>query len=154
MATLQELIVELDGASFLPRPYDAAGAIHSAITASVAASGPTTITGTVGGLSTVYMTSGAFPGWTRKVLTITSIVLSPSSPSVAAGSSEQFTATATFNDTTTGNATSQVVWTTSDATIATINSAGLALGVSKGPVTILATGANGAVVGTTTLTVT
>ncbi len=90
-----------------------------------------------------------------RVLTnaIESIVVTPANPSIALGSSQQFTATATFSDGTTGDVTGSVVWSSSDNTIATISVGGLATGVAAGgPVTITATA--GAVSGSTTLTVT
>ena len=56
---------------------------------------------------------------------LTSIAVTPASPSVAKGLTEQFTATGTYTDGTTANLTSQVTWASATASVATIsNTAG------------------------------
>ena len=64
---------------------------------------------------------------------------------------QQFTATATFGNNTTGNVSSQVTWTSSAPSVATISSTGLATAVAVGTSTITAT--SGTVNGTASLTV-
>ena len=83
--------------------------------------------------------------------TITSLQISPLTTSVQPGNTQQFTATATYGNNTTGNATSQVTWASSSTNIATISSGGLASGVALGSTTI--TCSSGSVSASTTLTV-
>ena len=64
----------------------------------------------------------------------------------------QFTATGVFSDSSTQDLSSQVVWTSSNGAFATIDSAGLASGISTGSLTITAT--SGAISGSATLNVT
>jgi 6-phosphogluconolactonase (cycloisomerase 2 family) len=84
--------------------------------------------------------------------TLTSISLSPLTPSVSVSSTQQFAATGVYSDGSKQTITSSVTWTSSATTIATISSGGLATGVAAGTTTI--TAASGSVSGTTTLTVT
>ena len=83
--------------------------------------------------------------------TITSLQISPLSTSVQPLNTQQFTATATYGNNTTGNATNSVTWTSSATNIATISSGGLATGVAQGSTTI--TCSSGSVSASTTLTV-
>jgi len=83
--------------------------------------------------------------------TLKSIAIAPTNPDIAAGSSEQFTATGTFSDGTTENLTSQVTWTSSNVSVATVSPSGLATTAATGTTTITATMLG--VSGTTTLTV-
>ena len=69
------------------------------------------------------------------------------------GQTHQFTATGTFSDGTTPDLSTTVSWTSSDATVATISSTGLATALVVGTTIITATGATG-VIGNATLTVT
>ena len=78
--------------------------------------------------------------------------MTPANPTIAAGLTQQFTATGTYSDATTANLTGSVTWASSNTAAATINSSGLATGVAAGTSTISAT--LGAVSGSTTLTVT
>ncbi|MDO8577851.1 MAG: Ig-like domain-containing protein, partial [Dehalococcoidales bacterium] len=71
--------------------------------------------------------------------TLTSIVITPASPSnLAIGATQQFTATGTYSNNTTANITSLVTWASSNTSIATISAAGLATGVAVGNTTIVA----------------
>jgi Bacterial Ig-like domain (group 3)/Bacterial Ig-like domain (group 2)/MBG domain len=70
--------------------------------------------------------------------TLTSIAVTPKTPAIASGSTEQFTATGTYNDGSTQNITSQVGWTSSATTVASINAAGAASGLCAGSTTISA----------------
>jgi N-acetylneuraminic acid mutarotase len=82
-----------------------------------------------------------------------SIAVTPNSPSVPAGLTQQFTATGTFSDTSTANVTSTVTWTSGNSAKATINTtSGLANALAAGSTIITAT--SGSVSGSTTLTVT
>ena len=70
--------------------------------------------------------------------TLVSISVTPSSALVAPGSGQQFTATGTFSDGSRQNITQSVTWSSSDNTVATVNSSGTAIGQLAGTVTITA----------------
>ena len=82
---------------------------------------------------------------------LVSIVVTPASGSVAAGSPLQFTAMGTYTDGSTQNLTASATWSSSMPNVATINSAGLATSLIAGGTTIQA--ASGSVEGSTSLTV-
>jgi trimeric autotransporter adhesin len=81
-----------------------------------------------------------------------SISLSPPDTSLAAGLTQQLTATGVFSDGSKQNISSSVTWTSSQTAIASISGSGTATGLSSGPTTITAAAAG--IAGTTTLTVT
>ena len=68
--------------------------------------------------------------------TLVSLLVTPSSPSFADGTTEQFTVTGTFSDGTTEDLTGQAVWTSSNPQVLTINAAGLASGGAPGSVQV------------------
>jgi hypothetical protein len=78
-----------------------------------------------------------------------SVIITPSSATVTAGSFLQFTGIATYADGSTANMTN---WSSSDTSVATVDASGFAYGGSPGTATI--TGASGASSGTASLTVT
>jgi uncharacterized protein YjdB len=82
---------------------------------------------------------------------LTSIAVTPASPSVAKGLTQQFTAIATYADLSTQDVTASVTWTSSTPAAATIAAGGLATGVAVGTTTI--TAISGTVTGSQTLTV-
>jgi len=85
-----------------------------------------------------------------------SIAITPSSPTVSSTQGTQpFTATGTFADGSTQNLTSLVQWTSSNTSVATISSSGVASLITTGTTTITAsvTTNSGAVTNSTTLTV-
>ena len=89
--------------------------------------------------------------------TLQSISVSPASPSIAIGVTQQFTALGTYSDGTSRDITASAAWKSSNIADATIESAGqaqpgLATGVLAGNVTITAT--SGSVSGAASLTVT
>jgi alpha-tubulin suppressor-like RCC1 family protein len=88
--------------------------------------------------------------------TLVSISLAPLNMSIAAGATQQFTATGHYSDASTRDLTSQVIWASSQVAFATISSVagtnGLATGVAAGTTVISAT--LGPVSATTNLTVT
>ena len=111
-------------------------------------------TGVGAGSATITATQGAISGTATLAVVaspLVSIAITPANPSIAAGTTQQLTATGTYADSSTRDLTAQVTWSTSDPTIATITTAGLATGVAEGPSTITAT--LGAISGATTLTV-
>jgi len=84
---------------------------------------------------------------------LVSIQVTPATKSIAEGTSQQFTATGTFTDSTTQDLTSEVAWTSSLPGTATVAAGGLATGIAAGgPVTITAT--SGSISGAASLTVT
>ena len=88
--------------------------------------------------------------------TLSSIAVTPPTPSIAAGTDQQFTATGTYSDSSTQDITPQVSWTSSDTDKATVSNSsgteGLSSGIEAGSSTI--TAALSGVTGNTTLTVT
>src|SRR5207244_1232859 len=107
------------------------------------AAGTTTITATLGGVSgstTLTVTAA----------TLTSIAVTPTNPSIAKGTTRQFTATGTYSDGSTQDLTNAVSWSSSNLGVATITSGGLASGGAQGASQI---SASSSVTGSTTLTV-
>jgi uncharacterized protein YjdB len=96
--------------------------------------GAVNITATFGGKSgSVSLTVTDAP--------LTAIQVTPVNPSLPAGTTQQFKATATYADNTTRNVTDEVDWTSSDTTKATISGVapkGLANAKAKGTTTIKA----------------
>src|SRR5208282_3344246 len=84
--------------------------------------------------------------------TLTSIVVTPANSSIAAGATQQFTATGDYSDGSQQNLTNSVTWNSSSTAVATISSSGMATGVATGSTTIQAT--SGSINGSTGLTVT
>jgi len=77
-------------------------------------------------------------GCAKRRVTLVSIAVTPSNPSIFAGAPQQFTATGTYSDNTMKDITATVAWVSSDATKATISAAGLATGVAAGNTNITA----------------
>ena len=82
---------------------------------------------------------------------LSSLSISPSNPSLPAGVTQQLTAMGTYNDGTSYDLTGQVTWSSSDASVATINSSGFATAITPGTTTLSIV--FGGVSGSTTLTV-
>ena len=120
-------------------------------------------TGVTAGSSVITATSSVATGSKTgtTTLTVTNVTLStiavtPSLPSISSGQTLQFMATGTFSDATTADLTNAVTWTSGTPGVATINGSGLATGVTAGSSVITATSsvATGSKSGNTTLTVT
>lgn len=113
-------------------------------------------TGVAYGSTSIGATLGSISGSTTlnvtAALTLVSISVSPAYPTIGLPGNQQFSATGTYADSSTQDITASVTWSTSDPTVATINSAGLANAVADGSVTISATA--GSIVGSTLLVVT
>lgn len=84
--------------------------------------------------------------------TLSSIVVTPVTTIVGINGNVQYTATGVFTDNSTQDLTSQVIWSSSNASFALINASGLASGISAGTTTITAT--SGSLSGSATLNVT
>ncbi|NVN92883.1 MAG: DUF3443 family protein [Desulfuromonadales bacterium] len=83
---------------------------------------------------------------------LVSITINPASPSIAAGTVQQFSATGTFSDSTTQDLTAAATWTSSNSQVAAINVTGRATTITTGTTTISASW--GGISGTTPLIVT
>jgi hypothetical protein len=123
-------------------------------TATISTSGLATVVA-ANGTSSISATLGAVVGATTLTATaptLVSIAVTPASPSIAKGLTQQFTATGTYTDSSTQNLTGSVTWSSSTLGTATISASGLATAVGTGASTI---GAKlNSVTGSTTLTVT
>src|ERR1700722_14881619 len=97
--------------------------------------GPATITATLGTIS-------GSTNLTVTAATLVSIAITPSSPSIADRTTQQFTATGTYTDNSTQNLTASVAWASSDTTIASVSNAagssGLATAAGVGVTSITA----------------
>ncbi len=117
------------------------------------------VTGKALGKTTITASSGSTSGSTTITVTpatLVSIAVTPTNPSIADGTTTQFTATGTFSDNTTQDLTTQVTWSSSSTNIATVSNStgsnGLATAAATGSATITAT--SGGTTGSTTVTVT
>jgi hypothetical protein len=73
------------------------------------------------------------------VISLSAISVAPSSPAnIGVGSTQHFTATGSYSDGSTSDFTSQVVWSSSDSTVVTIASGGIATAVGGGTAKITA----------------
>lgn len=119
---------------------------------------------TVGVGTTQITTTAGITSWTY-TLTVTTAVLNyisitPSASTVGAGQTRQLTATGTYSDGSRVDLTSNVAWSSSNISIAKVNTIapapiGLATGLTQGTVTMTATNASGTnpIMASTTLTV-
>jgi trimeric autotransporter adhesin len=111
------------------------------------------------GTATVSAAYGGVTGSAQVTVssaTLVQVQVTPTAPSVAAGSSVSFAATAIYSDNTSRSVTAQATWTSSDTTVAQVSTAGATRGradaFTSGSTTINAT--FGGVTGSTTLQVT
>ena len=114
------------------------------------------VTAVAAGTTTIKATSGTISGTTTVTVpptTLVTISINPINPWIAAGTTQQFTATAIYSDSSTQNVTTSASWSSSDPSVATIDpTSGKVTAVAAGTTTIKAT--SGTISGTTTLTVT
>ncbi|HEY6872432.1 MAG TPA: DUF3443 family protein [Geobacteraceae bacterium] len=113
------------------------------------------------GITTITAASGTITSNSASLTVTTaalrSITVKPANPIINIGATQQFTATGTFSDNSTNDLTSQVTWSSSNATVATIvSTTGVATAAAAGNATITATApaSLGSISGATTLTVT
>lgn len=89
---------------------------------------------------------------------LNSLVVTSSKPNNPAGFTEQFTATGYYSDGTSSDVTSSVSWSSSDASLVSINASGVATGLKKGAATVTASltpsGASSAIKGSSVQTTT
>lgn len=113
------------------------------------------VTGLLLGSSTITAASGTTIGTltvTVSAPVVQSITVTPVTSTLPMGRSVQMVATASFSDGTTGNITSQVVWTSANTAIADVSNSGLARAKAVGTTQLIAT--RGSVSGNASLTVT
>lgn len=112
-------------------------------------------TGVALGTTTITGSDGSVKATTTLTVsnqTLSSITIAPGSAQLTAGQSQQFTATATFSDNSTRNITTSATWTSSNPSVVTVSSTGLAtvattafsgssatISVSSGSITATAT---------------
>jgi O-glycosyl hydrolase len=108
-----------------------------------------------GGVTTISAALAGVAGGTTLTVqtppTLASIAMTPVNPAIVVGATQQFTAMGTYSDGSTQNLSNRVTWTSSKTAVATINTNGLAAGVSAGATVISA--ALSGVTATNTLTV-
>lgn len=81
-------------------------------------------------------------GGSHASVVLQSVQVIASNKSFPAGISQQFTASGSYSDGTTKDLTTTAVWSSSNATVATISASGIAKGMSPGAVSITATQSN------------
>jgi trimeric autotransporter adhesin len=109
------------------------------------APGTTTISATQGSVGTAGLTM------TVNTATLTAISVTPPTPTVLLGATQQFAANGSYSDATSFNLTRQVTWRTSNAAVAPVSNTGLATAASGGTAVISAT--YGSVLGSTAINV-
>jgi uncharacterized protein YjdB len=120
---------------------------------SVSGSGLVSAVGVGSGQVTVSVGGQTFttPAITVTAAALTSIAITPATVNLAAGLTQQLTATGTYSDGTTKNITGTVSWTSAATATATVNAAGVVTGVLAGTTTVQA--AAGTMTATSTITV-
>jgi uncharacterized protein YjdB len=106
----------------------------------------TAATGSVSGTTTLTVTPAS----------LLSIAVTPVNPSIARGTTRQFTAIGTYSDSSTQDLTAAVTWSSSNTAVATVSNVAGARGSASGLAvgTAVITAASAGVTGSTTLTVT
>ena len=128
--------------------------VSSTVTATITAGG--LVTGVAPGSATVTATLSGVTGTASFTitpsLTVVSIAVTPTAASIAIGSTQQYTATATYSDSSKGDVTKTATWSALNTSVATIGAGGLATAVAAGSTTIQA--ALGGVTGSSPIIVT
>ncbi len=107
------------------------------------------------GSSSISADSGSISASTSLTVSgvaLTSITVNPSSPSIALGTTQQFTATGMFTDGSTQDLTASATWSSGNVAVATVSSRALGTSLATGTAPITATLAG--ISGSTPLTVT
>lgn len=118
-------------ASVPPTVNIAAGALFADFPVAANAEGQATISATLNGASVSSVV-------TVTPAEVTALTLTPQTPGVAIGQTVPFTATAAMTDGSNQNLTTQVTWTSSDTTTASIANTGIATALAAGQTTITA----------------
>ena len=106
------------------------------------------------GSSSITATVGSVSGSATLAVTppvLVDVVIDPVAPTIANGTTQQFTLTAVYSDATTADVTAAAAWASSSVGVATITAGGLATGVAAGSSTI--GGSYGGLTDTSLLTV-
>jgi uncharacterized protein YjdB len=106
------------------------------------------------GTATVVATSGTVSGSdtiTVSQASLVSITISPASPTIAKGQTQQFAATGTYNDGSTQDMSSKVLWSSSPANLADLSNSGLLTAKGEGTATVVAS--SGSMSGTATVAI-
>ena len=93
------------------------------------------------GSSTITVTCGSVSGTASVTVTgatLISLTIAPLNSAMPVGATKQFTATGTFSDNSTQDMTDTALWSSTDASVATIDNAGLVSSVVYGTTTITA----------------
>ncbi|MGH9511014.1 MAG: beta strand repeat-containing protein [Terriglobales bacterium] len=117
-------------------------------------SGSGLVTARGAGTATVTATSGSVSGSDTiavSAVSLVSIAITPSNPSVPKGETQQLTATGTFSDSSTQDLTSQVTWSGAVSGVLDVSATGLVTARNIGTATITAT--DGSIAGSTGVTV-
>lgn len=124
----------------------------SATVATISTTGLATSVGA--GATTISAKFDSLTGTTALtvVLQLLSIAVTPGSPSIALGLTQQFTATGTYSDNTTPDITGLATWSSVTPAVATIDSSGLATGTGVGATLVHA--ALGTIIGAASLKIT
>ena len=123
----------------------ATATVNSAGYVTGVAAGSTTITATSGGVTSTTPLTVTAP------VTPTAVTVSPASATLALGATQGFQAIVTFSNGTSLNMTLDVVWSSTNTGVATVDKEGLTTALSSGTTSIRAT--YGSVAGQATLTV-
>ncbi|MBL8726976.1 MAG: Ig-like domain-containing protein, partial [Planctomycetes bacterium] len=152
-SSIQDLTAAVTWSSSAPGVATVSNAASSEGRATSVAIGTTTITA-------VHAGSGVSDNTMLTVTpaVLTSLAVTPTHPSIALGTTQQFTATGTYTDSSTQDLTAAVTWSSSATGVATISNAGgsegRATSVATGTTTITAVHAGSGVSDNTMLTVT
>ncbi|WP_332879699.1 Ig-like domain-containing protein [Massilia sp. S19_KUP03_FR1] len=115
------------------------------------------ITGVAAGTSALNASFGGktatAQATTTAAVTVSSIAVSPVTSTIAAGTTQQFTAVATYSDGTTSVITTSAAWKSSATAVATVLNTGVATGQTAGTTTITATAGSQTASGTLIVTV-
>ncbi|MGA9587107.1 MAG: Ig-like domain-containing protein [Terracidiphilus sp.] len=128
---------------------------NSLSTGSATVSATGLVSGASAGISTITATLGSVTGSAMATVTaaqLQSIVVTPATASIATGQTQAFAANGIFSDGSSTDMTDSVIWSSSATKFATVDTNGLATGVSAGAAMVTAT--SGTVSGSAALTVT
>jgi Domain of unknown function (DUF4082)/Putative Ig domain/Bacterial Ig-like domain (group 2) len=112
--------------------------LHALVNGGVYAYGASSAFPTQTWNSTNYWVDVFFTPGSVSTPTLSSIAVSPTTPTISTGAAQQFTVMGTYSDGSTQNLNNLVTWASSNAAVSTINNSGMAIGVGEGNSTISA----------------